>query len=243
MKIQERFISQNDYELLKKIYPDNLEEIIQKINNNYPIQYLIGYVDFYGYKINVDPRVLIPRYETEGLVDEIIKLVKPIKNLHILEVGTGSGCIAISLAKELNTTVDTIDISKGAIEVASNNAALNQADVNFQLGDIKNCEIKKKYNLLVSNPPYVRYDEEVDEATKYEPQNALFASNNGLEFYEVILKRSKEFLATQSIIAFEIGATQGQEITNIARNLYPKATIYVKKDLSNRDRYLFIINK
>ena len=186
MKIQERFISQNDYELLKKIYPDNLEEIIQKINNNYPIQYLIGYVDFYGYKINVDPRVLIPRYETEGLVDEIIKSVKPIKNLHILEVGTGSGCIAISLGKELNTTVDTIDISKGAIEVAS---------------------------------------------------------NNGLEFYEIILKRSKEFLATQSIIAFEIGATKGQEITNIARNLYPKATIYVKKDLSNRDRYLFIINK
>ena len=190
---KERYISNTDYELLKKLYPNNMDEIIKKINNDYPIQYLIGDVDFYGYTIKVDERALIPRFETEGLVDNLIKLIKTQTNypaLKILEIGTGSGCIAITLSKELDTTVDALDISKDASDLASSNAVLNNANVNFALGDIKNCTISKKYNILVSNPPYVKYDEPVDPATKYEPQNALFALNNGLEFYEIILKRS-----------------------------------------------------
>ena len=243
---KERYISSTDYELLKKLYPNNMEEIIQKINNDYPIQYLIGNVNFYGYSIKVDERALIPRFETEGLVDELLKLIKSQTNyltLKILEIGTGSGCIAITLSKELDTTVDALDISKDAIDLASSNAVLNNANVNFALGDIKNCTISKKYNILVSNPPYVKYDEPVDPATKYEPQNALFALNNGLEFYEIILKRSKEFLVSKNIIAFEIGCTEGQDITNIAKSYYPNAYIQVKKDLAGKDRYIFIINE
>lgn len=243
---KERYISNTDYELLKKLYPNNMDEIIKKINNDYPIQYLIGDVDFYGYTIKVDERALIPRFETEGLVDNLIKLIKTQTNypaLKILEIGTGSGCIAITLSKELDTTVDAIDISKDAIDLASSNAVLNNANVNFALGDIKNCTISKKYNILVSNPPYVKYDEPVDPATKYEPQNALFALNNGLEFYEIILKRSKEFLESKNIIAFEIGCTEGQDITNIAKSYYPNAYIQVKKDLAGKDRYIFIINE
>ncbi len=243
---KERYISNTDYELLKKLYPNNMDEIIKKINNDYPIQYLIGDVDFYGYTIKVDERALIPRFETEGLVDNLIKLIKTQTNypaLKILEIGTGSGCIAITLSKELDTTVDALDISKDAIDLASSNAVLNNANVNFALGDIKNCTISKKYNILVSNPPYVKYDEPVDPATKYEPQNALFALNNGLEFYEIILKRSKEFLESKNIIAFEIGCTEGQDITNIAKSYYPNAYIQVKKDLAGKDRYIFIINE
>lgn len=243
---KERYISNTDYELLKKLYPNNMDEIIKKINNDYPIQYLIGDVDFYGYTIKVDERALIPRFETEGLVDNLIKLIKTQTNypaLKILEIGTGSGCIAITLSKELDTTVDALDISKDAIDLASSNAVLNNANVNFALGDIKNCTISKKYNILVSNPPYVKYDEPVDLATKYEPQNALFALNNGLEFYEIILKRSKEFLESKNIIAFEIGCTEGQDITNIAKSYYPNAYIQVKKDLAGKDRYIFIINE
>ena len=243
---KERYISNTDYELLKKLYPNNMDEIIKKINNDYPIQYLIGDVDFYGYTIKVDERALIPRFETEGLVDNLIKLIKTQTNypaLKILEIGTGSGCIAITLSKELDTTVDALDISKDAIDLASSNAVLNNANVNFALGDIKNCTISKKYNILVSNPPYVKYDEPVDPATKYEPQNALFALNNGLEFYEIILKRSKEFLASKNIIAFEIGCTEGQDIINIAKSYYPNAYIQVKKDLAGKDRYIFIINE
>ena len=243
---KERYISNTDYELLKKLYPNNMDEIIKKINNDYPIQYIIGDVDVYGYTIKVDERALIPRFETEGLVDNLIKLIKTQTNypaLKILEIGTGSGCIAITLSKELDTTVDALDISKDAIDLASSNAVLNNANVNFALGDIKNCTISKKYNILVSNPPYVKYDEPVDPATKYEPQNALFALNNGLEFYEIILKRSKEFLASKNIIAFEIGCTEGQDITNIAKSYYPNAYIQVKKDLAGKDRYIFIINE
>ena len=243
---KERYISNTDYELLKKLYSNNMDEIIKKINNDYPIQYLIGDVDFYGYTIKVDERALIPRFETEGLVDNLIKLIKTQTNypaLKILEIGTGSGCIAITLSKELDTTVDALDISKDAIDLASSNAVLNNANVNFALGDIKNCTISKKYNILVSNPPYVKYDEPVDPATKYEPQNALFALNNGLEFYEIILKRSKEFLESKNIIAFEIGCTEGQDITNIAKSYYPNAYIQVKKDLAGKDRYIFIINE
>ena len=243
---KERYISNTDYELLKKIYPNNMDEIIKKINNDYPIQYLIGDVDFYGYTIKVDERALIPRFETEGLVDNLIKLIKTQANyptLKILEIGTGSGCIAITLSKELDTTVDALDISKDAIDLASSNAILNNANVNFALGDIKNCTISKKYNILVSNPPYVKYDEPVAPATKYEPQNALFALNNGLEFYEIILKRSKEFLESKNIIAFEIGCTEGQDITTIAKSCYPNAYIQVKKDLAGKDRYIFIINE
>lgn len=243
---KERYISNTDYELLKKLYPNNMDEIIKKINNDYPIQYLIGDVDFYGYTIKVDERALIPRFETEGLVDNLIKLIKTQTNysaLKILEIGTGSGCIAITLSKELDTTVDALDISKDAIDLASSNAVLNNANVNFALGDIKNCTISKKYNILVSNPPYVKYDEPVDPATKYEPQNALFALNNGLEFYKIILKRSKEFLVSKNIIAFEIGCTEGQDITTIAKSYYPNAYIQVKKDLAGKDRYIFIINE
>lgn len=243
---KERYISNTDYELLKKLYPNNMDEIIKKINNDYPIQYLIGDVDFYGYTIKVDERALIPRFETEGLVDNLIKLIKTQTNypaIKILEIGTGSGCIAITLSKELDTTVDALDISKDAIDLASSNAVLNNANVNFALGDIKNCTISKKYNILVSNPPYVKYDEPVDPATKYEPQNALFALNNGLEFYEIILKRSKEFLESKNIIAFEIGCTEGQDITTIAKSYYPNAYIQVKKDLAGKDRYIFIINE
>ena len=246
MTKKERYISNTDYELLTKLYPREMDKVIEKINNDYPIQYLIGNVDFYGYKINVDERALIPRFETEGLVDELIKLIKNqhfLENLQILEAGTGSGCIAIALSKELNTSIDTVDISKSAIDLASSNAVLNKASVNFIHGDIKNCTISKKYNILVSNPPYVRYDEPVDPATKYEPQNALFAKNDGLEFYEIILQRSKEFMTSQNIIAFEIGCTQGDAITRLAKENYPKAFIQVKKDLAGKNRYLFIINE
>lgn len=237
------FISNVDFEILKSMYPNNIDEVIQKLNNHYPVQYLIGNVNFYGYQIFVDERVLIPRFETEGLVEETLKLIK-FKNItpKIIEIGTGSGCIAIALSKELNTHVTAIDISKSAIEVATKNALYNEADITFQLKDIKTGDFNSKYNILISNPPYVKYDEPVDPATKFEPQNALFADHNGLEFYEVILKRSHEFMESPNIIAFEIGETQATEIETLAKKEYPNANVIVKKDLQERNRYLFIIN-
>ena len=230
--------SKQDLELLSKknIDKDNLKD--------YPIQYAIGNVNFYGYDLNVDERVLIPRFETEYLVQDSIKLIKEyINNPKIIDIGTGSGCIAISLSKELNLEVDALDVSAGAIELAKENANLNKANINFINEDIYDFKTDKKYNVIISNPPYVPYgSKDVSEEIKYEPQNAIYADNNGLIFYEIILNKSKNLLENKNIICFEIGDKQGEKIKQMALNVYPNANVIVKKDLNNYDRYVYIIN-
>lgn len=220
------------------------DEQKERLKDNYPIQYLLGSVNFYGYEFKVDERVLIPRYETEYLVDDTKKLIKQyIKEPKIIDLCTGSGCIAISLAKELNTSVDALDISRDAINLAKENAINNNVDINFINEDIKSFNTTKKYNVIISNPPYVRLDEQVGLETKYEPQIALFANDNGLEFYKIILDKSKDLLEDKNIIAFEIGDKQGNYIKEYASNIYPNANIIVKKDLKNLERYVYIINE
>ena len=220
------------------------DEQKEKLKSNYPIQYLLGSVNFYGYEFKVDERVLIPRYETEYLVDDTIKLIKQyIKEPKIIDLCTGSGCITISLAKELNTKVDALDISSDAINLAKENAVNNNVDINFINEDIKSFNTTKKYNVIISNPPYVRLDEQVGLETKYEPQIALFANDDGLEFYKIILDKSKDLLEDKNIIAFEIGDKQGNSIKEYASNIYPNANIIVKKDLNNLERYVYIINE
>ncbi len=220
------------------------DEQKEKLKDNYPIQYLLGSVNFYGYEFKVDERVLIPRYETEYLVYDTIKLIKQyIKEPKIIDLCTGSGCIAISLAKELNTKVDALDISSDAINLAKENAINNNVDINFINEDIKSFNTTKKYNVIISNPPYVRLDEQIGLETKYEPQIALFANDEGLEFYKIILDKSKDLLEDKNIIAFEIGDKQGNSIKEYASNIYPNANIIVKKDLNNLERYVYIINE
>jgi release factor glutamine methyltransferase len=235
-----------DEELLINKY-GSLEAIKDKLDNNYPIQYLIGYVDFYGYRINVDERALIPRFETEGLIELVINTINKhnIKINDIFDIGTGSGCIDVVLSKKLNNAnISTIDISSDALSLAKENYTLNNVD-NIEVinNDIFEYNPTKKYDLIISNPPYVAYDEEVDKETKYEPQNAIFADNKGLVFYEHIIKESVNWINAQSIIAFEIGYNQGDYLKEYAANYYPNSIIEIHKDLSNRDRYLLIISK
>lgn len=236
--------SKMDLDLLKKLYPNNFEDQLEKLEKNYPIQYLIGYVDFYGYKIYVNEDVLIPRFETEYLVKDTIKYIKNyIDNPNIIDVGTGSGCIAIALSKELNVKINALDISKRALKTAKKNAKINNADITLINEDIKNYTSDKKYNVLISNPPYVPKNSNVDLETMYEPQNAIFADDNGLEFYNIILQKSKQLLTKKNIIAFEIGINQGVAITKLARIYYPNSNIIVKRDLNDIDRYVYIINE
>ena len=235
-----------DEELLINKY-GSLEAIKDKLDSNYPIQYLIGYVDFYGYRINVDERALIPRFETEGLIELVINTINKhnIKVNDIFDIGTGTGCIDVVLSKKLNNVnISTIDISSDALSLAKENYKLNNID-NIEVinNDIFEYNPTKKYDLIISNPPYVAYDEEVDKETKYEPQNAIFADNKGLVFYEHIIKESVNGINAQSIIAFEIGYNQGDYLKEYAANYYPNSIIEIHKDLSNRDRYLLIINK
>ena len=231
-----------EIEYLKKYLPkDKLKQGIQKLKEGKPVQYIIGNVDFYNVNLLVNENVLIPRFETETLVEKTINYAKNLKEpLDILDIGTGSGAIAITLAKHLNSNVLATDISKKAIEVAKENAKRNNVKINFKQSDIlKN--IQGKFDIIISNPPYIAKDEKIDPLVKNnEPHIALYADNNGLYFYEEILKNIKPHLKEKSIIAFEIGMTQSEEITKIANKYLPKAKIITEKDLAQKNRYIFI---
>lgn len=231
-------------EYLKKYVTKNIEEAIERYKNGEPVQYIIGDVNFYGNTIKVNKDVLIPRYETEELVEKTIKKIKNKfnKKIDVLDLCTGSGCIAITIKKEINSNVTATDISSDALEVAKKNVNLNNVDIKLINSDLFN-NIDGKFDCIISNPPYISYDEEIDEIVKNnEPNIALYAPNNGLYFYEEILKNIKKYLNDEFIIAFEIGYKQGESLVELANKYLNNVTISVEKDLQGRDRFLFIEN-
>ncbi len=235
-------ISVPDWKLLKEKYSDR--KLKSYIDKNYPHQYLIGNVDFYNINIIVNKNVLIPRWETEELVNKVVKKInktkfKPQKGIDIC---TGSGCIGISLAKELSVSFDAIDCSGKALRVAKKNAKKNNAELSFIKLNILKKKLSGKYDLVVSNPPYVSYEEEVGDETKYEPKISLFANDNGLEFYKRIISTIKDNLREKYFLAFEIGASQKKNLEKIAKKYFKGSNIYFEKDLNGYDRYLFINN-
>ena len=235
------FITDTDWKILKEKYPQNINEILKKLESHYPVQYLIGNVEFLNTTINVDERVLIPRFETELLVEKTIKRIKAlnIQNPRIIDLGTGSGCIAISLKKNLPCFVTAIDISEQAIELAKENALKNQVEIEYKIENMINTNLEG-YDVIISNPPYVKETEPVGEETKYEPQSALFAKNNGLYFYEEILKNISKLSTMPKLVAFEIGMSEGEDIKSLALKYLSTKKILIEKDLTNRDRYIFI---
>lgn len=229
-----------DIDYLKKyLPPDKLEEGIEKLKQGIPVQYIVGNVDFCGNTIEVNPNVLIPRFETEELVDRTIKRLPKDKRLTIVDLGTGSGCIAITLAKSLNAEIDAVDISKKALETAKINANNNNVDINFYQGNMLE-PLNKKYDCIISNPPYIALDEEIMDIVKNnEPHIALYAENDGLYYYEEIIKNCSNYLNPNALIAFEIGCKQAKSITDIAKK-YLNCEITVEKDLQDKDRFVFI---
>lgn len=245
----ERRINMNELEYLKKyIHPeDSLEEGIKRLEAGEPVQYIVGDVNFYGNIIKVNKNVLIPRRETEELVEKTIIYIKkyfPNKNLNILDIGTGSGCVPITMKKHLpDSTLTGIDISKEALIVAKDNAKCNEVDINFVESDIFS-NINDKYDIIISNPPYIREDETIMDIVKNnEPHLALYAPNKGLYFYDKIIKESSNYLNEKFILAFEIGQNQGEDIIDIAKKKYPNAKISLEQDLQHLDRFIFIINE
>lgn len=236
---------ENNIEYLKKYLKDKtLDEGIELLNKGIPVQYIVGNVDFYGYNFKVNENVLIPRFETEELVEKTIKYINKYldKKVDILDLGTGSGCIAITLKKELDCNVDAVDISPKALEIAKLNAKNNNVDITFYEGDMLN-PINKIYDVIISNPPYIAYNEEIMEIVKNnEPHTALYAEDNGLKYYKDIISNANKYLKEKSIIAFEIGEKQGNLILEYAKNYFKDSIITVEKDMQNRDRFVFIIN-
>ena len=200
-----------------------LKIILKRLQKEEPIQYILGKTEFYGLPFLVDKNTLIPRPETEELVEWILSEIQKIQGgnqktpLAILDIGTGTGCIPITLAKNtVNTVITAIDISAAALRVAKKNAVLNSVPVNFiMLNILKTTQLPQKYNLIVSNPPYVRELEKVEisaNVLENEPHLALFVANkNPLVFYDKIADLAKQQLNENGMLFFEINQYLGKE--------------------------------
>ena len=202
--------NENDINYLKKYIKekkldDNFyNDCLCELAKGRPIQYIIGEVNFYGYNFIVNENVLIPRYETELLCDLSIKKIKKLFNnkIDIIDLGTGSGCIAITLKKELNANVSALDIDKDALEIAKKNAIKNNVDINYICDDMAFYD-KDKYDVIISNPPYIAYDEKIMDIVKNnEPHRALYADNYGLYFYEKIIDNIPKITKDKYLVCF-----------------------------------------
>ena len=249
-KLEEKKLDTNSYDYLYKYLNDNdlldrLDEYTGRLLLGEPVQYIIGNVDFYGNKIIVNKNVLIPRFETELLVEKTIKYIRDKFNskINILDIGTGSGAIAITLDKEVDCDIDAVDISSEVLEVAKENNKLNGTNVNLFISDVF-ANVNKKYDVIISNPPYISKDEEIMDIVKNnEPHIALYADMNGLYFYDKILSECNEYLKDNFIIAFEIGYWEADSIVGLVNKYLDNVVIKVEKDYSDRDRYIFIMRK
>jgi len=228
---------------LEKSSQKRIEAIVERLKKFEPIQYILGETEFYGLNLKVNPSVLIPRPETEELVQWITTTVEDEKLL-VVDIGTGSGCIALALKKELKKAVVTgVDISAESILTASKNAELNQLDVTFIQADILQWENEKwePVDVIVSNPPYVRESEKAamhPNVLQYEPGNALFVSNtNPLVFYRSIADFATRYLKANGWLFFEINENLGEELVSL---LAAKGfgAIEIKKDINGKNRML-----
>ncbi|MBP3799431.1 MAG: peptide chain release factor N(5)-glutamine methyltransferase [Bacilli bacterium] len=220
---------------------------VEAIKNNKPLQYVIGKVNFYGSEFIVNEKVLIPRFETEELVENTITKINEMfdnKNIKILDIGCGSGVIGLTLKKffpESNVTL--VDISKEALEVAKENAKRLNLEVNFIESDVFQ-NVYDIYDVIISNPPYIMDDEEIEDIVKEnEPHIALYAGKDGLDCYKKIMQDIKRHINNKYLISFEIGRYQAPSIISMANYFLSKPIVEVKKDLQERDRMIFISSK
>lgn len=221
----------------------NIENALKELKKNRPLQYVLGKTHFFGLPFSVDERVLIPRQETEELVDWVLKDIDKHQKLKVLDLCTGSGCIAISLAKHLPySEVFAVDISSEALSVAQQNAKSNAVSVQFIQKDIlKNMDFLGKFDLIISNPPYVCEREKAEilpNVLCYEPHLALFVSDeNPLIFYDKIADLAKKHLTTNGKLFFEINQYLGQETKNLLINK-GFSSVELRHDLANNPRML-----
>lgn len=219
------------------------KEEIKALEEGKPLQYVIGNVNFYGITFFINESVLIPRFETEELVEQTINYAKKFftNPVDIIDLGCGSGVIGLTLEKKLSTnSVDLVDISEKALAVAKKNSQNLNSKANLIFSDMFQ-NIVKKYDIIISNPPYIKTTEEIEDIVKNnEPHLALYGGADGLDCYRKILKDIANYMKTKCLICFEIGMTQGESIVKLVNETLPNAKTEIKKDLSGKDRLLFI---
>lgn len=212
------------------------EIALKKRAEHVPLQYIVGETEFMGLKFKVNSNVLIPRQDTETLVEEVLKVVRP--GMKVLDMCTGSGCIIISILHNVSDVEGyATDISKQALNVAKENARLNDVSVMFERSDLFD-NIRGTFDIIVSNPPYIRTEEIVrlmPEVQSFEPMEALDGKEDGLYFYREIAAKCKEFLNPDGRVLFEIGYDQGADVSELLREAGFKE-IRVIKDLARNDR-------
>ena len=219
---------------------------------NYPLQYLLGYAYFMGLKFKVTPDVLIPRYDTEFLVNEAIECISALPCAKILDICTGSGCIAISVAEKYkdnsNIKITAGDISEKALIVAKENAESIGVNIDFVLSDMFNAfydnenNAKEKFDIILSNPPYIDISEKIymsEDTKNFEPALALYAKDNGLEFYKKIASNYKKLLNLGGHVIMEIGFNQGSAVSDLFKDV---RDIKIIKDLDGNDRVIHVFN-
>ncbi len=225
-----------------------LKVALERLQQEEPIQYIIGKTEFYGYPFYVDENTLIPRPETEELVEWVLDEVRNLnleerKSISILDIGTGTGCIPISLAMNLPVAnITAIDVSSEALKIANKNAKLNNVNIDFfEIDILKTESLPQKYNIIVSNPPYVRELEKVEiqnNVLQNEPHLALFvADDNPLIFYDKIAELAKMHLSENGILFFEINQYLGKETIEMLKDKGFK-NIELRKDLFENDRMI-----
>lgn len=232
-----------DEELLKQF-----QDGMQRYMNGEPIQYINGKENFFSRDFIVNENVLIPRYETEELVENILYKIDDYfddySSIDLCDVGTGSGAIAITLAlEEPKLNVVATDISKEALEVAKANASELDAQVTFYQGDMLEPLIdrQQKFDIFVSNPPYIPQDQEIESVVKdNEPHVALFGGNDGLYFYRKIFKDVRHVLKDRALLAFEMGFDQRELMSQAVEQYFPGIPYEIIKDINGKDRMLFI---
>ncbi|OFQ04080.1 protein-(glutamine-N5) methyltransferase, release factor-specific [Streptococcus sp. HMSC062D07] len=219
-----------------------VEEIYKKLAEHVPAQYIIGHAEFFGMQLKVDERVLIPRPETEELVD-LILTENPEKNLKVLDIGTGSGAIALALAKNRPVwSVAAADISQDALELATENANVQNLNLSFIKSDCFS-KISSKYDIIVSNPPYISREDQEEVGLNVlhsEPHLALFADEDGLAIYRRIAEDSKDYLNDGGKIYLEIGYKQGQSVPALFMENLPEKRVRTLKDQFGQDRMVVI---
>lgn len=232
-----------DEELLKQF-----QDGMQRYMNGEPIQYINGKENFFSRDFIVNENVLIPRYETEELVENILYKIddyfEDYSSIDLCDVGTGSGAIAITLAlEEPKLKVVATDISEKALEVAKENAKELNADVTFYQGDMLQplIEQQQKFDIFVSNPPYIPQDQDIESVVKdNEPHVALFGGNDGLYFYRKIFQDVRQVLKDRALLAFEMGFDQREIMCEAVEHYFPDIPYEIIKDINGKDRMLFI---
>jgi|AntRauTorcE11898_2_1112593.scaffolds.fasta_scaffold00120_10 release factor glutamine methyltransferase len=243
-----KLLAHLDEEMNEDAYAAFKEAAFDYVENHRPVQHLIGSETFFGYEFHVNPHVLIPRFETEELVEQTLLLMdvhfEGYDCIDVLDIGTGSGCIAITLDLEDSRIRATgSDISQEAVNMAEKNASNLESGTRFLQGDLFEPFKGHTFDIIISNPPYIPENEEMDPLVKnYEPHVALFGGSDGLSFYKKIIESLPNHLNARYMVGFEHAYHHAKPIRALCEKLLPDANIIQKKDMQGKDRMTFLIS-